>query len=113
MSSHKSMEPDLTLDRLRDLFYPEGTVCPGCQRESRFHHIQTRSAYGCQFCGHQVYPAKGTIFEGSTQPMKNWQVALRLVGRRPNITSRELAERVGVSYKTAWRMRAKIRSLVP
>ncbi len=61
----------------------------------------------------QVYPLKGTIFEGSDTPLTKWFYAIFLFAHsRTGISAKELQRQIGVTYKTAWRMCDRIRSLM-
>jgi transposase-like protein len=101
------------LDYLRDKFYPAGTECPKCGKASKFHAIKGRSAYSCQYCGHQVYPTAGTIFHKSTTSMQLWFYAIWLMSStRCGISAKQLGREIGVTYKTAHRMFKQIRSLL-
>jgi transposase-like protein len=107
--------PDNTacLDYLRDKFYPAGSECPKCKRESKFHRIRGRSAYSCQFCGHHVYPTAGTIFEKSTVNLHLWFYAIFLMSStRCGMAAKQLEREIGVTYKTAHRMFKLIRSML-
>lgn len=104
---------DACLDYLKERYYPNGTLCPKCGKASRFHRIKGRSAYGCQFCGHQVYPTAGTIFHKSTTSLQLWFWAVYLVGSsKCGISAKQLGREIGVTYKTAWRMLKEIRTLL-
>jgi transposase len=104
---------DACLDYLRDKFYPTGSECPKCKRESRFHRIKGRSAYSCQFCGHHVYPTAGTIFEKSTVSLHLWFYAIFLMSStRCGMAAKQLEREIGVTYKTAHRMFKLIRSML-
>jgi transposase-like protein len=101
------------LDYLKDRYYPNGAPCPKCGKPSRFHRIKGRSAFGCQFCGHQVYPTAGTIFHKSTTSLQLWFYAIYLMSStRCGISAKQLERTIGVSNKTALRMFRQIRSLL-
>ena len=101
------------LDYLRDRFYPTGTPCPKCERESKFHRIKGRSAYSCQHCGHHVYPTAGTIFHKTTVSLQLWFYAIFLMSStRCGISAKQLEREIGVSNKTALRMFRQIRSML-
>jgi len=107
--------PDNTacLDYLKDKFYADGSVCPKCKRETKFHRIKGRSAYSCQFCGHHVYPTAGTIFHKSTVSLHLWFYAIFLMSStRCGMAAKQLEREIGVSYKTAHRMFKKIREML-
>jgi transposase len=101
------------LDYLRDKFYPKGTECPSCGKPSKFHAIKGRSAYGCQYCGHQVYPTAHTIFLKSTTSLQLWFYAIYLMSStRCGISAKQLGREIGVTYKTAHRMFKMIRTVL-
>jgi len=107
--------PDNTacLDYLRDKYFPAGSECPKCKRETRFHRITGRSAYSCQYCGHHVYPTAGTIFEKSTVSLHLWFYAIFLMSStRCGMAAKQLEREIGVTYKTAHRMFKLIRSML-
>jgi transposase len=93
--------------------YPEGVYCPNCERVTRHHRVKARTCYACQFCGHQEYPLKGTIFERSSTSLRLWFRAMYLMSStRCGISAKQLEREIGVSYPTAWRMFKEIRSLL-
>lgn len=101
------------LDYLRDRYYPDGDPCPKCQKATKFHKINGRSAYSCQYCRHQVYPTAGTIFEKTTVNLQLWFYAIFLIAStRCGISAKQLEREIGVSNKTALRMFRQIRTLL-
>ncbi|CAN5620962.1 IS1595 family transposase [soil metagenome] len=93
--------------------YPEGVHCPKCERVTKHHRVTGRTAYACQFCGRHEYPLVGTIFENSATSLKLWFHAIFLMSQtRCGISAKQLERELGVTYKTAWRMANKIRSLL-
>jgi transposase len=87
--------------------------CPHCKKKTKFYHVKTRRFYECGGCGHQIYPTKGTILEGSKVSLEKWLYAIHLMVKSKNAVSAiELQGYIGVSYKVAWRMAHKIRSLM-
>jgi transposase len=106
-------DDDACLEYLKAKFYPDGTVCPKCERESRFHRIKGRSAYSCQFCGTHVYPTAGTVFHKSSTSLQLWFWAIYLIASsKCGISAKQLGREIGVTYKTAWRMMKQIRLLL-
>jgi transposase len=56
---------------------------------------------------------KGTIFEDSATSLKLWFHAIYLMSQtRCGISAKQLERELGVTYKTAWRMFNKIRSML-
>jgi transposase-like protein len=104
---------DACLEHLKERFFPDGTECPKCEKASKFHRINGRSAYSCQFCGHHVYPTAGTIFHKSTVSLQLWFFAIYLMSStRCGISAKQLEREIGVTYKTAHRMFKQIRTLL-
>ncbi len=101
------------LDRLVAQLYPDGIHCPKCDKATPHYRVKSRTCYECEFCGHQEYPLVGTIFEGSATSLKLWFHAMFLMtSTRCGISAKQLERELGVTYKTAWRMFNKIRSLM-
>lgn len=101
------------LEYLVERLYPEGIYCPKCERVTKHHREKNRPSYACQFCGHHEHPLKGTIFENSATSLKLWFYAIYLMAStRCGISAKQLERELGVTYKTAWRMLNKIRSLL-
>jgi hypothetical protein len=87
--------------------------CPGCGADSKFHPLTNRRAYVCQWCGHHVYPAAGTIFHKSRTNLTKWFFAMYLMtSTRSGVAAKELQRALGVTYKCAWRMAHEIRKLM-
>ncbi len=93
------------------LYAPDGasTVCRRCRTVRRFHRVSRRRAYACDHCGTQVYPTAGTFMQGSGLSVATWFTAATLVaGSEGGIAPRVLTDELGVSYKTALRMKRKL-----
>ncbi|MFN2489334.1 MAG: IS1595 family transposase [Actinomycetota bacterium] len=101
------------LDYLVATLYPDGIYCPTCKKVTKHHREAKRPSYACQYCGHHEHPLKGTIFEGSATSLKLWFYGIYLMAStRCGISAKQLERELGVTYKTAWRMFNKIRSLL-
>jgi transposase len=101
------------LEWLRNYLYHNKIYCPICKKSTKHHRIITKKVYGCDYCGHQVSPTAGTIFEHSPTPLKLWFYAIYLMSAtRCGISAKQIQRETGVTYKTAWRMFNKIRSLL-
>ncbi len=93
--------------------YPDGIFCPKCQKVTKHHPVKARTCYACQFCGHQEYPVRGTIFEDSATSLRLWFHGIFLMSStRCRISANQLERELRVTYTTAWRMFNKIRSLL-
>lgn len=101
------------LEAIKQLKYPDEMECSKCKRLSVFYPVTGRTAYACKFCGYQIYPLTGTIFEKSTTPLDLWFFAMYLmVQTRSGTSAKQLERMLGVSYKTAHRMFKQIRKLM-
>jgi len=88
-----------------------GFRCPKCGK-GKFYRVKGRKAYACR-CGYQINPVSGTIFHKSDTTLTNWFFAIYLMSGSKNGTSaKEIQERLGTTYKTAWRIAKLIRGLM-
>jgi transposase len=100
------------LNYLVRTLYPNGIYCPKCQKVTKHHRNNGRPSYSCQFCGHHEHPMVGTIFQDSATSLKLWFYAMYLMAStRCGISAKQIERELGVTYKTAWRMFNKVRSL--
>jgi AcrR family transcriptional regulator len=93
------------------LYAPDGitTVCRHCRVMRRFHRVTRRRAYACDHCGTQVYPTAGTFMKGSGLGVAIWfSAAWQLMESESSVAPRTLADELGVSYKTALRVKRKV-----
>ncbi len=96
--------------------YPAGVPCASkrCGGKIAKHYRVTGSpAYKCEFCGTNVHPMARTIFKDSATSLRLWFYAMYLMAStRCGISAKQLERELGVTYKTAWRMFNRIRSLL-
>jgi transposase-like protein len=89
-----------------------GPACP-CGKRDSYHRVQGRKSYACAWCGRQISPTAGTIFDHSPTPLTLWFFAMFLMcSSRNGVAALELKRQLGVTYKTAWRMAHSIRQLM-
>jgi transposase-like protein len=102
------------LDELMRLRFPGGVAyCEKCEQDRKHYRIEGRPVYSCGYCGTQVSPMAGTIFEKSTTSLRLWFYAMFLMAStRCGISAKQIQRETGVTYKTAWRMFKQIRSLL-
>lgn len=119
MEFEREFPDDATcLEYLVQQIYPNGIFCtnPKCPHAgevTKHHREKKRPSYSCQFCGHRVHPMAGTIFADSATSLRLWFYAIYLMtSTRCGISAKQLERELGVTYKTAWRMFNKIRSLM-
>lgn len=87
--------------------------CKKCNKEFRFHPVNGRKCFECAYCGIQIYPMKDTIFEGSSTSLVLWfKVIYMFYTSRNGVSAKQIERVCGVTYKTAWRMGHKVRSLM-
>jgi transposase-like protein len=111
----EQMFPDdaACLEWLRQYLYPDGIFCKLCGKVRTHHRVQSRPSYSCDVCGHHVHPTADTIFHKSSTSLKTWFHAIYLMAStRCGISAKQIERETGVTYKTAWRMFNKIRSLL-
>jgi transposase-like protein len=101
---------DTCADYLFQIKWPNGFVCPRCERR-HFYKTTTRRLplYECATCHHQASLTVGTIMEGSRTSLLKWFIAFFLVSQPHSINALQLKKRIQVTYKTAWSMLHKIR----
>lgn len=101
------------LDALVRMLYPNGIHCPKCDKVTKHFRDAGRPSYSCEYCGHHEHPMVGTIFEGSATSLRLWFYGIYLMAStRCGISAKQLERELGVTYKCAWRMYNKIRSLL-
>jgi transposase-like protein len=93
--------------------WPEGVTCEKCAKVTPHYRIAGRPCYSCEFCGSQVYPMAGTIFQDSHLPLRTWFYAFaQMAVTRCGISARQLGRDLGVRPNTALRMWGQIRSIL-
>lgn len=93
--------------------WPGGATCNKCKKTDCFYPITGRRTYVCSWCGHQISPTAGTIFDHSPTPLMSWFHAMFLFATAKNgVAAMEIMRQIGVTYKCAWRIAHKIRLLM-
>lgn len=95
---------------MRRIKWPDGRVlCPHCGSD-RVGEVKSRPIMQCKACRKQFSHKVGTIFEDSPLGLDKWFVAVWSIANcRNGISSHELGRALGVTQKTAWFMRHRIR----
>lgn len=97
------------LDYLLQRLHGEQSACPKCGRAGKFHKIRQIPAYACQWCGYHLHPMAQTRFARSRIGLRIWFHAVWLYSSGDSgISARELQRQLGLTYKTAWRVRNTI-----
>ncbi len=93
---------DVCLEYIFRMKYPNG----------KYYRVKGRKTYA-DASGKQIYPLSGTIFENSSTPLTSWFYAIFLFASSKNgVSAMELQRQLGTTYKCAWRIGKKIRSLM-
>jgi transposase-like protein len=97
---------------LEEQAWPEGPVCPHCNSVDQSYKLNgTRSRGGLYHCGvcrsHYTVTVK-TAFHSTRVPLHQWLIVTAALNQTP-ATMREISCAIGVTGKTAWRMRSIIR----
>jgi len=105
---------DACLRYIMEERWPDGVApCVKCDQPRKHYRVGNRTAFACDHCGHHLYPLKGTIFEKSSTPLKTWLYAMYLMGStRCGISAKQIQRETGVTYKCAWRIFNRVRSLL-
>lgn len=90
--------------------WPRGFACPACR--CRLHTTFQRGGRGhwqCQRCHHQTSVTAGTIFDSTKLSLTVWFLAMHLLTQaKNNVSALELMRQLGVSWRTAWRIKHKL-----
>ena len=90
--------------------WSKGYRCPACagRGHSRFRRAD-QIYYQCSACRHQTTLLSGTLFEATKLPLRTWFLAIHLLtSTKTNMAALELMRHLGVSYRTAWRLKHKL-----
>lgn len=102
-------DDDTCLEHLLRLRFGARIECPKCQRSAKFHKIRQIPAYACQWCGYHLHPMAQTRFARSRVGLRLWfHAVFHFAHSERGLSARELQNRLGLTYKTAWRMRNTI-----
>jgi transposase-like protein len=99
---------------LESLLWQDGPVCSHCRIIGKATALKGKSTrpgvYWCNACKKPFSVTVGTVYESSKVPLNLWLTANRLLcNRSKDISVRQLARQLGVTYKTAWFMAHHIR----
>jgi transposase-like protein len=94
---------------LEGLRWPDGVRCPRCGSD-KISRIKTRDQLDCDSCRYRFSVTAGTVFHDTHLPLWKWFVAVNLiVESEGDVSASRIKRTVGVSYKTAWHLRYRIR----
>lgn len=90
--------------------WPDGFHCPACHC-SLYTTFERggRRIWQCRRCHRQTTITAGTIFDSSKLPLTTWFLAMHLLTQaKNNVAMLELRRQLGVSWRTAWRVKHKL-----
>jgi transposase-like protein len=93
--------------------WSQGVVCPSCRcrtaqrRSQAYREIIYR--YQCPECGRWFNDLSGTPLQDSKKPLSVWFHFIQLACQCRSVS--EVAAILGITYKTAWSMRERLRRL--
>ncbi|MBL0725510.1 MAG: transposase [Alphaproteobacteria bacterium] len=97
------------IDYFKSIRWKDGVCCPFCSNSS-ICHFSDGIRFKCKEC-QKIFSVKvGSIFENSRLSLLVWLKAIALLIKNPNITSVKLAESVGITQKSAWKMIEKLKN---
>lgn len=98
-------------NRLIHVRWPEGPICPACRSKDVFE-LSSRPLFKCRGCKVQFSATSGTSLHNSHAAIQLWFLAAELVIRehvdvycKYHVPTQILAESLGLSYRSAFRMR--------
>jgi ribosomal protein L37AE/L43A len=95
-------------DYLLKKSWPSSFVCPKCAAKQ--HCVLANGMIQCGTCRHQTSVTAGTIMHRTHVPLTKWFLAMYFVSQdKRGISAVQLKSTIGVTYKTAWYVLARIR----
>jgi transposase-like protein len=97
------------LERLR---WPKGPLCPRCGGVDHAYEIKPAGVYRCAnpTCQANFTVTGGTVMARSHIALHKWLRAFHLMcSSRNGVSARELAQTLGLTYRSAWFMAQRIR----
>lgn len=99
------------------LRFPHGLVCPFCathEAHRAFVRHRTRPGlFTCGACRRQFSLTSGTAMHRTKLPLSQWLRAIWLIAASSKgISARKLSEMLGITYKVAWHLGHRIRSMM-
>lgn len=92
--------------------WPEGVTCPHCasDRVRRMGGKTQAGMFLCNACRRKFTCRTWTVMERSHVPLRKWLLAAHLLAASgKGLSAREMERTLGVTYKTAWFLRHRIR----
>lgn len=98
---------------LENVLWRDGRACPKCGVSNDSWKLRTKPGYYQCKCGHQFSVTANTIFHKTRIPLQKWFAAIFLLAdSSKGVSTRKIAEWLGLHYQTAWHMTQRIRALM-
>src|SRR5205814_2975842 len=107
------IDDERCFDAARQLRWPAGVSCPGCDgqeviKRGRDEKEAGRQHYECKGCGKRFDDLTDTVFSGHHQPLKVWMIFLYFLGL--NLSTRQIAQELNLNKDDAQHMAEVLRS---
>jgi predicted RNA-binding Zn-ribbon protein involved in translation (DUF1610 family) len=90
--------------------WPGGFACPMCGYGDAASLKSRAHTYECLRCGRQTSITAGTVMHRTKLPLTVWFWAAHLMSTHSNgMSAQQLADQLGLTYKTAWLLTQKLR----
>lgn len=92
---------------VQSLIWPAGPRCPFCSsaRSTVLPRVAGKvQLYKCRDCRRNYTVRRGTAFDHSHLELSRWLEAMQVLAENPNVSAASMAQRIGVSRKTAYRV---------
>jgi transposase-like protein/Zn ribbon nucleic-acid-binding protein len=100
---------EVCIEYLVERRWPNGFVCPKCRGNSAWR-LNSRPLWECRDCGRQTSITAGTLMAKTKLALRVWFWAAYLMSTHSNgLSALQLRSQLGVDYKTAWLLAAKLR----
>lgn len=107
-------DPEKAREYLEAQRWPDGPVCPHCgvmHQATKLLGKSTRAGlYKCKACELPYTVTVGTVYERSKVPLHKWlAVTYLMTSSKKGISALQIQRMLGITYKTAWFMCARVR----
>ena len=90
--------------------WPGGFACPMCGNGDAASLKSRAHTYECLRCGRQTSITAGTVMHRTKLPLTVWFWVAHLMSTHSNgMSAQQLADQLGLTYKTAWLLTQKLR----
>ena len=106
------MDDSQCFDRLREMRWPEGRICPFCDgrrviRRGWDDKHPGKQRYECKGCSNRFDDLTGTIFSGHHQSLKIWMLVLYFMGL--NLSNSQISKELDLNKDDVFKMTTLLR----